>query len=76
LLCTGLILKVKTSETKIVPKLPKSINDLEDLPDDYKLTITKQRFLAGPKNWVNYLRVNGGVMGDSKLRQNFTINII
>ncbi len=30
---------------KLIPNLPESINDLEDLPEDYKLTTTKQRFL-------------------------------
>lgn len=35
-------------KNKLVPKLPSSIEDLTDLPEDYKLTITKQRFLASP----------------------------
>jgi hypothetical protein len=30
---------------KLVPNLPEIINELEDLPEDYKLTTTKQRFL-------------------------------
>jgi len=29
---------------KLVPNLPKSINYLKDLHEDYKLTTTKQRF--------------------------------
>ena len=31
---------------KMVPKLPANINDLADLPQHYKETSTKQRFLA------------------------------
>ena len=32
-------------KNKLVPKLPTNIDDLKDLPEDYKLTTTKQRFL-------------------------------
>jgi hypothetical protein len=35
-------------KNKIVPKLPTCINDLKDLPEDYKLTVTKKSFLASP----------------------------
>lgn len=35
-------------KNKLVPKLPTSIDDLKDLPDNYKLTTTKQQFLASP----------------------------
>jgi hypothetical protein len=33
-------------KNKIVPKLPTNINDLKDLPADYKQTTTKKPFLA------------------------------
>ena len=35
-------------KNKYVLKLPTGINDLKDLPDDYKLTTVKCRFLASP----------------------------
>jgi len=35
-------------KNRLVPNLPNSTNDLEDLPEDYKLTTSKQRFLASP----------------------------
>ena len=38
---------------KLIPKLPTSINDLQDLPDDYKITISKERFLASKISLVN-----------------------
>ena len=33
-------------KNKLVPKLTTNIHDLKDLPDDYKTTTTKLRFLA------------------------------
>jgi len=35
-------------KNRLVPNLPNSINDLEDLPEYYKLTTSKQRFIASP----------------------------
>ena len=35
-------------KNKLVPKLPTNIDDLKDLPEDYKTTTTECRFLASP----------------------------
>ena len=35
-------------KNKCVPKLPTSLEDLQDLPEEYKLTTTKKPFLASP----------------------------
>ena len=35
-------------KTKLVPKLSTNIDDLQDLPDNFKLTTTKKCFLAIP----------------------------
>jgi hypothetical protein len=39
---------VATYWPELVPKLPTNIDDLKDLPEDYKATTTKCRFLASP----------------------------
>jgi len=40
-------------KAKLVPKLPQTINDLKDLPDNYKETKKKLRFLASSTSNFN-----------------------
>ena len=35
-----------TKKAKLVPKLPQSIDDLKDLPDNFKETKKKERFFS------------------------------
>ena len=79
-----------TRKNKFIPKLPSSINDLTDLPQKFKESVTGARFLASPVSlFLYYLMMislislqiladstNGGMMVHLRPLQNFTISII
>ena len=41
------------SKNKLAPKLPKNIDDLKDLPEEFKTTTAKKSFLVSPVDMFN-----------------------
>ena len=50
-------------KNKLVQKLPTNINDLSELPEQYKLTTTKQRLLASLIELFSKLMIMISVLG-------------
>ena len=44
-------------KNKLIPKLPTSIDDLADLPEELKLKTTNRKFLASPQSLFSELLV-------------------